>query len=77
MANIAEQENMSDIWRGGAATGKSAFDTEGSEATMPRVTVASARSSQASQPNILRTVYLPNEQVGQLKTSNEQLNREI
>ena len=67
MANIAEQENMSDIWRG---TGK--VETEGSEAgTIPRVTVASARSSQASQPNILRTVYLPNEQVGQLKTSND------
>ena len=75
MANLAEQENMSDIWRGGGATGKSAVvETEGSEA-MPRVTVASARSSQASQPNILRTVYLPNEQVGQLKTSNEHLDR--
>lgn len=68
---------MSDIWRGGGATGKSAVvETEGSEA-MPRVTVASARSSQASQPNILRTVYLPNEQVGQLKTSNEHLDRQI
>lgn len=78
MANLAEQENMSDIWRGGATGVKSAVDTEGgSEAAMPRVTIASARSSQASQPNILRTVYLPNEQVGNLKTSNEQLNREI
>lgn len=66
---------MSDIWRGGGAAGKSvAVETEGSDA-MPRVTVASARSSQASQPNILRTVYLPNEQVGQLKTSNEHLDR--
>ena len=45
MANIAEQENMSDIWRGGS-TAKNMVDTEGSEgATMPRVTVASARSS--------------------------------
>ena len=83
MNNVAEQEKMSDIWRGTTtnnadATSKNGgvprVDTEGSEA-MPRVTVASARSSQASQPNILRTVYLPNEQVGQLKTSNEHLDR--
>ena len=60
---------MSDIWRG---SNKSAQGTD----DMPKITVASARSSQTanSQPNILRTVYLPNEQVGQLKTSNEQLN---
>lgn len=82
MNNVAEQEKMSDIWRGTTnadATSKNGVprvDTEGSEA-MPRVTVASARSSQASQPNILRTVYLPNEQVGQLKTNNEYLDRQI
>mgnify|MGYP001267218587 CR=1 FL=1 len=57
MNDLAEQENMSDIWRGQG--GVKTLETEGSE--MPRVTIASARSSQASQPNILRTVYLPNE----------------
>ena len=70
MANIAEQENMSDIWRGGA---NKTLETDGSE-QMPRVTIASGRSSQASQPNVLRTVYLPNEKVGQMKSGNDHLN---
>lgn len=37
----------------------------------------SNRSSQTTQPNILRTVYLPNEQVGQIKTDNDKLNSQI
>ena len=63
---------MSDIWRGTSKT----VETEGSE-QMPRVTIASCRSSQASQPNVLRTVYLPNEKVGQMKSGNDHLNKQI
>ena len=70
MALLAEQENMSDIWRGNKQV-----DTNSNG--MPRVTVASARSSTTSQPNVLRTVYLPNEQVGQIKNENDHLNNQI
>ena len=56
MALLAEKEGMSDIWRGNS----NQVDMEGANG-VPKINVASARSSQASQPNILRTVYLPNE----------------
>ena len=69
MALLAEQENMSDIWRG--------KQVDAADEGKPRVTVASARSSASSQPNVLRTVYLPNEQVGQIQNENDRLNAQI
>lgn len=56
MALLAEQEAMSDIWRG------KQVDMEGNG--VPRATVGSSRGAAGTQPNILRTVYLPNEKVG-------------
>ena len=44
---------------------------------MPKVAIGSARSIASTQPNILRTVYLPNEQVGRVKTENDELNNQI
>ena len=70
MALLAEQEGMSGILR-------SARSVEMGGAGMPRVTVASSRGSETSNPNVLRTVYLPNEQVGHLKSENDTLNRQI
>lgn len=69
MALLAEKEAMSDIWRG------KKVDME--DSGIPRVTVGSSRGSTASQPNILRTVYLPNEKVGQIQTENDRINAQI
>lgn len=76
MANLAEQEGMSDIWRGNSENNNQVVN--GGANGVSRANVASsARSSQASQPNILRTVYLPNDQVSNIKSGNDQLNNQI
>ncbi len=48
-------------------------DTASDQSQVPRIAVASARSTD-TQPNVLRTVYLPNEQVGKIKSENDNLN---
>jgi len=53
MHTLAEEEGMSNF-----------LQTGGPNDNMPRVTIASSRGSEHSQPNVLRTVYLPNEKVG-------------
>ena len=45
---------------------------------VPKIAVggvpSSSRSANLTQPNVLRTVYLPNEQVGAIKSENDKLN---
>jgi len=72
MALTAEQEGLSDIWRGGKQV-----DMASNSSSVQKAVVGSARGSQASQPNVLRTVYLPNEKVGQIKNENDRLNMQI
>lgn len=69
MGLLAEKEAMSDIWRG------KQVDMEGNG--VQRATIGSSRSATGTQPNILRTVYLPNEKVGQIQSHNDRLNGEI
>ena len=60
---------MSDIWR------SKEVNIGGG---VPRVTVASASGTGPNtQPNVLRTVYMPNEKVGQIQTENDRLNGQI
>lgn len=43
---------------------------------VPRMTVAKA-AEKASQPNILRTIHLPNEKVGKIRAETDRLNDQI
>ena len=65
----AESEGMSQFMT------ERSVDSDGKK--MPRVMVASSRGSDAQAPNVLRTVYLPNEQVGKIKNENDKLNDQI
>ena len=56
---LAQEEGMSDF----LSTGGKQVDTASDGGKVPRIAIASARSTD-TQPNVLRTVYLPNEQVG-------------
>jgi hypothetical protein len=60
----ADQESLKDLWKS-----KTIEAGHG----VPRVSVLQANST-ASYPNILRTVHLPNEKVGQIRGENNNLN---
>lgn len=64
MGWTAEQESLQELWK--------TKSVDMNKSGVPRVSVANTTAG-SSNPNILRTVYLPNEKVGQLRTENDKL----
>lgn len=68
MSWTAEQESLQEIWK--------TKSVDMNKSGVPRISVANTTAG-SSNPNILRTVYLPNEKVGQLRTENDKLEAAI
>lgn len=67
MGWTAEKESLQELWK------SKQVEVQGG---VPRVSVQKA-AQKAAQPNILRTVYLPNENVGKINKENDALNGQI
>ena len=66
MGWTAEQESLQELWK------TKSVEMGG----VPRISVANTTVG-SSNPNILRTVYLPNDKVGQLRSENDKLEATI
>ena len=64
----AEQESLQELYKG------KQVDTK--NGAVPRISIANTTAG-ASNPNILRTVYLPNEKVGQIRSESDRLESTI
>ena len=66
MGWTAEQESLQELWK------TKSVEMGG----VPRISIANTTAG-SSNPNILRTVYLPNDKVGQLRSENDKLEATI
>ena len=68
MGCTAEQESLQELWK--------TKSVDMNKSGVPRISVQNTMTGSAN-PNILRTVYLPNEKVGQIRGENDRLESSI
>ena len=68
MGWTAEQESLQELWK--------TKSVDMNKSGVPRISIQNTTAG-STNPNILRTVYLPNEKVGQIRSENDKLESTI